>query len=196
MPGAAEPAGCPSGSGASGPAVARLNHLDEGALGAALLRCCGSSQWVRQVSSRHPFSDEASLRQIADEVWASLESADWLEAFVHHPRIGGKVGGEAGPDMRAWASREQAGMDHAPDDVARRLAQANDVYYDRSGYVFLICATGKSAEEMLTALTRRMNNTPEVELTIAAEQQRQITQLRLGKLLAEQCAAAITEIAE
>lgn len=145
--------------------------LDE----AALLRCCGSRRWVAGMLARAPYADMEELFDAAEEVWWSLESADWLEAFAAHPRIG-----ERGDD--AWSSAEQAGMTSATAATHAALADGNRKYEARFGHVFLICASGRNGSEMLAELERRLRNKPAAELRIAAEEQAKITQLRLEKL--------------
>lgn len=142
---------------------------------AALLRCCGSDRWAREVAARRPFIDRDALHRVADAVWWSLEPKDWREAFSHHPRIG-----ERGT---AWSNDEQSGARAAGGDTLARLARRNHDYERRFGHVFLICATGRSAEEILANLERRMGNAPGEELRVAAGEQAAITRLRLDKLL-------------
>jgi 2-oxo-4-hydroxy-4-carboxy-5-ureidoimidazoline decarboxylase len=148
--------------------------LDE----ALLLRCCGSRRWVAAMLARAPFADIEDVFDAAEEIWWSLESADWLEAFAAHPRIG-----ERGPD--AWSQAEQVGMKGTTTATQAALAEGNRKYEARFGHVFLICATGKSGAEMLAELERRLRNKPAAELRIAAEEQAKITQLRLEKLVSE-----------
>lgn len=151
---------------------------DEQAL-AVFLRCCGSRRWAERMTAARPFGDAESMIAIGDIVWSGLGREDWLEAFAAHPRIGDRgAGGTAG-----WAAQEQAGAAEADTDVKRRLAERNRDYEARFGYIFIVCATGKSASEMLALLERRLSNDTARELPIAAEQQRQITSLRLAKLL-------------
>jgi len=162
-----------------------LNALDAAAASRELLRCCGSTRWADRMAAARPFRDFPTLADSADRIWWQLERADWLEAFAAHPRIGaGGAGssGEAGPER--WSAQEQSGAAGASRDVAESLATANSEYASRFGYVFIICATGKSAAEMLEALEGRLGQSPEQELRIAAEEQRKITRLRLSKLLA------------
>jgi len=132
------------------------------------------------MAARRPFHSETELVETADQICASLEREDWLEAFVAHPRIGGVAGG--GSD---WLADEQSGMGSADDRVQQRLAEANREYEHRFGHIFIVCATGKSAGEMLALLDERLHNAADRELTIAAAEQRQITRLRLRKLLKE-----------
>jgi len=141
------------------------------------------------MAAARPFAGPEALSDAADAVWLSLAEADWLEAFAAHPQIGanpeaGRAGraGKAGVESR-WAAHEQSGVQTAGGDVKNRLAQLNRDYQARFGYIFIVCATGKTADEMLAMLERRISNDPGAELAIAAEEQRKITQLRLVKLL-------------
>jgi hydroxyisourate hydrolase len=168
--------------------LAELNGLGEDAAAREFLRCCGSTRWAREMAAARPFAAIEPLTAAADKIWASLDRADWLEAFAAHPKIGGTVrAGEAGKAGEAgntdWSAAEQAGVASASTDVLARLAEANDEYEARFGYIFIVCATGKSAAEMLGLLQGRLDNDPLIELRIAAAEQRKITRLRIGKLL-------------
>ena len=143
-----------------------------------LAKCCGSSRWAAAMAGRRPFKNAEHVYVAADEIWWSLDGADWLEAFLHHPRIGARAG------RWGWAKDEQSGTRDAPADTLQKLADLNHEYERKFGHVFLICATGKRAEEMLADLERRMTNDPATELRIAAGEQAKITRLRLEKLLA------------
>ena len=146
--------------------------------------CCGASRWVSGMLSRRPFRSRAAVLSMADEIWRSLGPADWREAFSHHPRIGERKSAMP-PHERgsAWAAREQSGVERAGDDVRAELAAANSKYEQRFGYIFIVFATGKTAEEMLALARERLRNDPDTELRLAAEEQRKITRLRLDKLL-------------
>jgi 2-oxo-4-hydroxy-4-carboxy-5-ureidoimidazoline decarboxylase len=182
--------------------LADLNSLDADAATSAFLRCCGSSRWARQMSAARPFADATAMAEAADRIGSALEAADWLEAFAAHPKIGaGRAGGagEAGRAGRAggagragqagraggedWSEQEQAGVALAADATLRRLADANRDYEARFGYIFIVCATGKTAAEMLALLDHRLRHDAGDELAIAAEEQRKITRIRLMKLL-------------
>lgn len=165
----------------------KLDTLDERAAYDELLRCCGSTKWAQAMVARRPFGDEASLTSAADELWRSLDRAAWLEAFAAHPRIGSQrdVAKQSGPS-RAWAEGEQAGARDAAASTLDALAEANRAYEAKFGYIYIVCATGKSAEEMLDLCRARLAHAPEDELPVAAEEQRKITALRLKKLLQQE----------
>jgi OHCU decarboxylase len=141
-----------------------------------LSKSCGSSRWVAAMAARRPFRNADELLTAANEIWGSLDGADWLEAFSQHPRIGERASG--------WAGDEQSGTKGASDRTMRKLAERNHDYERKFGHVFLICATGKGADEMLAQLEQRMNNDPATELRVAAAEQAKITRLRLEKALA------------
>ncbi|MDP8978283.1 MAG: 2-oxo-4-hydroxy-4-carboxy-5-ureidoimidazoline decarboxylase, partial [Actinomycetota bacterium] len=153
-----------------------LNTLPRGQAESRLLGCCASRRWAAGVAGRRPFGDLAGLEQAADAVWWDLDFQDWLEAFAAHPRIGDRTAG-------GRSASEQAGAHDADEATLAALAEANRAYEQRFGHVFLVCATGKGAGEMLDELRRRLGNGPETELRVAAEEQRRITRLRLGALL-------------
>jgi OHCU decarboxylase len=148
-----------------------------------LMDCCGSAGWAAGVASRRPYATVEALHKAADSIWWKLERADWLEAFSHHPQIGDKPA-SGSESARQWATGEQTGARAASDDVKTRLARANRAYFDKFGYIYIVCATRKTAEGMLAILNQRLQNDPPSELSIAAEQQRLITRIRLEKLLA------------
>jgi 2-oxo-4-hydroxy-4-carboxy-5-ureidoimidazoline decarboxylase len=148
-----------------------------------LRRCCGTEEWCEQMTTARPFKDLPSLQKKAIQIWEKLEPEDWLEAFRHHPRIGDAVASRARFGDAGWAGEEQKGAAGASEEVLRELAEGNRRYEARFGHIFLVCATGKSATEMLAMLNRRIGNDPETELQIAAGEQAKITQLRLEKLL-------------
>ena len=132
---------------------------------------------------QRPFADVDAMVHAADAIWSGLDRLDWLEAFAAHPKIG--AGGAGGADTAHWSAEEQAGVSAAPDATRLRLADANREYEARFGYIFIVCATGKTAGAMLELLERRLRNDPGEEIQIAAEEQRKITRLRLAKLLDE-----------
>jgi 2-oxo-4-hydroxy-4-carboxy-5-ureidoimidazoline decarboxylase len=176
--------------------LAELNVLDAAAASRALQHCCGSTRWARQMAAVRPFVSAEAIMAQADAIWSGLDRADWLEAFAAHPKIGesgaGKTGGPgeaggagwAGRESR-WSDEEQRGVARAADAIRARLAQANRDYEARFGYIFIVCATGKEAAEILDLVARRLTNDPSAELAVAAEEQRKIMRLRLAKLLEE-----------
>lgn len=163
--------------------LAEFNSLPAAEAESALMDCCGSARWAAGVAARRPFADLEALRKAADSVWWNLKREDWLEAFSHHPQIGAKpaAGSES---ARKWAEGEQSGTRSASGDVMERLARANRAYFEKFGYIYIVCATGKTAEGMLAILNQRLQNDAPSEISIAAEQQRLITHIRLDKLLA------------
>ena len=163
-------------------AAALLDALSESEARDALHRCCGSRAWVEGMLGARPFRSEAALLEHAERIWSTLEEGDWREAFAAHPRIGARNLDAAPASTREWSREEQSGMERAPDPVRRALEEGNARYEARFGHVFLICATGRSSEEMLAALESRLGNAPEEELRIAAAEQGKITRLRLEKL--------------
>ncbi len=160
-----------------------INRWTEAEARQAFLRCCGVDRWANQMAQRRPFGDEAELLDTATQIWRSLGSNDWLAAFAAHAKIGDldslrrKFGQTA-----AWSTAEQAGVAGASDQVLRALAEGNAQYESRFGYRFIVCATGKSAGEMLALLQERLENDPVCELPIAAAEQEKIMRLRLEKL--------------
>ncbi len=163
-----------------------LNALPRRIAEAALLRCCSSSRWARRLAALRPFPDDDSLFRQAEEVWVSLDSKDWLEAFAGHPRIGERrPEGKAAVGTSTWSRQEQSGVDKASYETQLALHRGNAEYEERFGHVFLICASGKSADEMLSSLQERLPHTPQEELSIAASEQAKITRIRLEKLLRE-----------
>jgi OHCU decarboxylase len=155
-----------------------LNALTAEAAAQELTRCCGSKKWVQAMTARRPFSSADQLFGAAEEIWWTLDGSDWLEAFSLHPRIGDRA------RATGWAKDEQSGTSGASDATIDQLTRLNREYEKRFGHVFLICATGKGADEMLAELQRRIENPRGTELNVAAGEQVKITRLRLEKLLA------------
>ena len=158
--------------------AAKLDAMDEAHATAALLRCCGARRWVSRMLERRPYGTDEGLHRAADEVWAEMEREDILEAFAAHPRIGADIAAL----RRKWEGQEQAGVAAASDETLRRLRDGNLRYEERFRYIFIVCATGKSADEMLAALESRLDNDPAEELLAAAAEQSKIIHLRLDKL--------------
>lgn len=164
--------------------IAWLNALPRDVAATELQKCCGSRAWVARMIDARPFADRDSLFGTSDAIWWSLTREDWLEAFAAHPRIGSKrdVEKKSGTE-KAWSEGEQAGAARADANVLDDLARANVEYEARFGHIYIVCATGKSATEMLALARSRVANDPGTELRIAAEEQRKITHIRLNKLL-------------
>jgi hydroxyisourate hydrolase len=169
----------------------RLNAASREEAASLLLRCCGSSRWVATMLDRRPFASREDLRAAAGEVWAHLGRDDWMEAFAHHPRIGGEPSGSqtAAAD---WSRQEQSSAARAAAGVLAGLRLANAAYEARFGFVFLVCATGKAAPEILDLLESRMGNDPETEIRVAAAEQAKIMLLRLDKLKTDPVRGPIT----
>ncbi|MBX2989680.1 MAG: 2-oxo-4-hydroxy-4-carboxy-5-ureidoimidazoline decarboxylase [Bacteroidetes bacterium] len=160
-----------------------LNSLSTATAMDELRRCCGSTRWVKQMAECRPFSTQDQVLAAADEIWQSLSESDWKEAFARHPKIGDVTSLQKQLSSTArWASSEQASVATASENILRSLADGNQQYEVKFGYIFIVCATGKSANEMLAILNRRMSNPPDKEILIAASEQASITRLRLQKL--------------
>ena len=146
-----------------------------------LMRACGSTRWVERMMQRRPFGNDARLLFAARNEWFGLTEADWLEAFAHHPRIGDRASLDARfPATHDLSAKEQARVGGASAEVIAALGEANERYFNRFGFIFIVCATGKTAEEMLGLLRERLTNERGAELRLAAEEQARITALRLG----------------
>src|SRR6266704_4343933 len=164
--------------------VNRLNELSVNDAEAEFLKCCGSQRWASAMSAARPFANVDELLTKADSIWWSLSAEDWLEAFRAHPKIGEKKAAVAqSEEARRWSEREQSGIRNAAADTMAALATGNRDYEQRFGFIFIVCATGKSSEEMLAILQTRLQNEYDTEVSVAAEEQRKITRLRLEKLL-------------
>jgi OHCU decarboxylase len=151
----------------------------------AMLACCCARRWAAAMVASRPIAGVPELSAAADHIWSTMEEADWLEAFACHPRIGERKAAHASMKSVAWSGQEQSAASSAAERVLAELAAGNAEYEQRFGFTYIVCATGKSAEEMLAILNRRLVNDRAAELREAAEQQRQITQIRLGKWLVE-----------
>jgi allantoicase len=165
--------------------VERLNQVPNAEAHQSLLDCCGAREWVARMLAHRPFQSIDHLLETADHIWWELDSHAWLEAFRHHPPIGGKKAREKqSAKARRWSEGEQSLVRKAPARALSVLAEANREYQAKFKHIFLICATGKTSEEILENLRQRLGNDPEAELRISAEEQRKITRLRLQKLFA------------
>ena len=164
-------------------ALTRWNGLrpDEAAQG--ILPCCGAKAWAYGMAARRPIVDETALLTACDQVWKSLAESDWLEAFHSHPRIGESPSATGSTQSAGWSVEEQRSLGAASDDVKVAMAEGNREYEQRFNRIFIVCATGKSALEILEILRRRLRNEQTTELHETAEQQRLITHLRLKKWL-------------
>lgn len=162
-----------------------LNKLSQPGLKEELLKCCGSSTWVKMMMTYFPEDNMEALLENAEEMWNECSEDDWKEAFSHHPKIGDVESlTQKFAATATWASGEQASVNTASRETIEALAEGNRLYEKKFGYIFIVCATGKSAEEMLSLLQSRLNNKPADEIKIAAAEQNKITKLRLQKLIA------------
>ncbi|HJU92549.1 MAG TPA: 2-oxo-4-hydroxy-4-carboxy-5-ureidoimidazoline decarboxylase [Pyrinomonadaceae bacterium] len=162
----------------------RLNSMPHEEAVKTLLQCCGSKRWAETVANARPYAGLETLIANANDVWWSLPQDDWLEAFRSHPKIGEKKAAAPVSDTsRQWSGQEQAGVSSASRETVDALAALNWAYEQKFGFIFIICATGKTSAEMLEALKKRLENDAETELSIAAAEQSKITALRLKKLI-------------
>lgn len=166
------------------PALARLNELPEAEARLAFTRCCGAARWAARMLEARPFASASALHAEADVIWNALEPSDFLEAFSHHPEIGADLNElrRRFADTADLSRNEQAGATGASDETLLALRELNRVYRERFGYGFIVCATGKSAQQMLAILRQRLENAADTELKLAAAQQALIMHLRLEKI--------------
>ena len=163
--------------------VERINTLTDDDARESFMRCCGSTRWSELMLRARPYESAAVLLETAARFWWGLSKDDWLEAFAAHPRIGDIDALRARIASTAvWASREQAGALGASEGVLNELAIGNRQYEARFGYIFIVCATGKTAEEMLELLRQRLSNEAEAEIKLAASEQMLITLIRLERI--------------
>ena len=167
------------------PVLAAWNAASKAEAWEAMMACCGAGRWAVAMVALRPLKSIAELSAAADAEWSKMEEVDWLEAFRCHPRIGEQRTAHASAQSAKWSTQEQARAGAAEDGVRWELSEGNKLYEKRFGFTYIVCATGKSAEELLSILKRRLESNREVELREAAEQQRQIMQIRLGKWLVE-----------
>jgi len=165
--------------------LASWNESKDGMALEAMLACCGARRWAAAMVAARPIKNVIELSEGADRIWATMQEPDWLEAFARHPRIGERKAASASNKSAAWSQQEQSSAGAVGERVLAKLAAGNALYEQRFGFTYIVCATGKSAEEMLAILNRRLANDRTAELIEAAEQQRQIIQIRLGKWLVE-----------
>jgi 2-oxo-4-hydroxy-4-carboxy-5-ureidoimidazoline decarboxylase len=164
--------------------IQSLNTLPIDQADHLFLQCCTSEKWIEKMVASRPFTNRSSLRETADHIWVNLTEKDYLQAFEGHPKIG-DVGSLKAKyaNTKELASGEQSGANSATDEIIAELANSNSAYEEKYGFIFIVCATGKSAKEMLALLQGRLNNDRQKELEIASEEQRKIFHLRLEKLL-------------
>lgn len=162
-----------------------LNSCTRQQLEEEFTKCCGSSRWVEKMLGKRPFKDQEHLFFESEAIWFNeCTEKDWLEAFTHHPKIGDLKSLEKKfATTKGWASNEQSGVAKANQQTMQELADLNQRYENKFGYIFIVCATGKSADEMLAILKSRINNSTEEELKIAMTEQNKITRIRLEKML-------------
>jgi OHCU decarboxylase len=162
----------------------RLDSLEANEAASEFLKCCGSSIWARKMVAERPFMSLSKLLESADQIWWALDPRDWLEAFHSHPKIGErKAAAPTSTQSREWSEAEQAAVNTAAPETLQILSDLNRKYEEKFGYIFIVCATGKSSDEMLAILRERLGNDPDEELRNAAAEQAKITQLRLKKLI-------------
>jgi 2-oxo-4-hydroxy-4-carboxy-5-ureidoimidazoline decarboxylase len=161
-----------------------LNNLSEAEATHGFMQCCTASNWVEMMVSSRPFANGLELSSKADDIWGGLGEYDLLEAFEGHPQIGNvDTLRTKYANTKALASGEQSSVNQASEQVLQDLANGNAEYLNKFGFIFIVCATGKSAEQMLNLLLARLPNDKITELVNAAEEQRKIFQLRLQKLI-------------
>jgi len=159
--------------------LAEYNALEKEVAAKHLMDCCGSTQWVSKMMQHFPFSSEKQLVDWSAAIWyEQCQEADWRESFTHHPKIG-----DVKSLTEKFAGKEQAGVAVATDETIQALAKANADYETKFGFIFIVCATGKSANEMLQLLLDRLQNTVDEELHIAMGEQQKISIIRFKKLL-------------
>jgi 2-oxo-4-hydroxy-4-carboxy-5-ureidoimidazoline decarboxylase len=163
--------------------LAEWNSADPDSAIDAMIACCGSRRWAAGMVALRPISSIAQLSTAADELWCTMGESDLLEAFACHPRIGERKHAHNSSQSAAWSRQEQSSTNRASDSLLTDIAERNALYEQQFGFTYIVCATRKSAEEMFAILNRRLTNDRATELKEAAEQQRQITQIRLGKWL-------------
>jgi OHCU decarboxylase len=167
------------------PTLAGWNKADAATAMDAMIACCGARRWAAAMVALRPVAGVAELSEAADQVWTTMEEPDWMAAFACHPRIGERRAPHATAQSTAWSRQEQSFVHNSAERVLAELAECNALYEQRFGFTYIVCATGKSVEEMLAILKRRLASDRATELREAAEQQRQIMQLRLGRWLVE-----------
>jgi 2-oxo-4-hydroxy-4-carboxy-5-ureidoimidazoline decarboxylase len=165
--------------------LAAWNEADKAKAHYDMIACCGAPRWADAMVARRPFVSIGELYATADHLWSTMEESDWLVAFACHPRIGERKNASATAKSATWSRHEQSSTANTSETVLTELAELNARYEERFGFTYIVCATGRSADEMLAILKRRVASDRSAELSEAAEQQRQIMRIRLRKWLAE-----------
>jgi len=166
--------------------LARWNALPQDEAAREILACCGSKAWAGGMALKRPIHDALSLIETSDAIWRALPESDWLEAFRSHPRIGeSRAEINSAPQSSAWSEQEQQKAATAEEAIRTALKWGNREYEQKFGRIFIVCATGKPATEILEILRRRLHNDEATEMQLAAEEQRQIMHLRLKKWIVE-----------
>jgi 2-oxo-4-hydroxy-4-carboxy-5-ureidoimidazoline decarboxylase len=165
------------------PVLDRWNKTDDLVALDAMLSCCGALRWANAMIAQRPIADEKGIQNFADLAWDGMCEADWLEAFACHPRIGERDTTHLSTQSSMWSQQEQSSVESAADATLGQLAESNALYESKFGFTYILCASGKTPEEMLAILTRRLNRNRASELREAAEQQRLIMHIRLRKWL-------------
>jgi OHCU decarboxylase len=160
-----------------------LNRMLPGTLRQTLTDCCGSQRWVQAMMDSAPWDSPEALRASADTAWSTMGEPAWLEAFSHHPRIGGRRAQSQSDAAAVLSAGEQSGTANASHTTLDELASLNESYAKNFGFTYIVCATGRSASEMLDVLKQRIANSRTDELVIAAAEQHKITHIRLTKAL-------------
>ena len=164
--------------------IKTLNGLDSSEAAAQFNLCCGATNWIKMMNQSRPFQNKNEVYQQAESIWLSLSSEDWLEAFTHHPKIGNINSlRKKFQNTKSISKNEQSGVNNATESTLKDLAESNQLYEDKFGFIFIVCATGKSSDEMLALIKMRLNNNAKIEMQNAAKEQNKITQLRLKTLL-------------
>lgn len=165
--------------------IEKINKLSREEAFSELFKCCGSTHWAKSFAEKIPFANKEELFFVSDAIWAECTKEDGLEAFTHHPKIGDVKSLEKKfSSTKEWAGNEQSGVNSARQEILQALADGNEAYEKKFGFIFIVCATGKSAEEMLELLNSRIDNDAETEFSIAMVEQNKITKIRLEKLIA------------
>ncbi len=164
--------------------IETLNGLASSEAAAQFNLCCGATNWIKIMNQSRPFQNKNEVYQQAESIWFSLSSEDWLEAFTHHPKIGDIDSlRKKFHNTKSISKNEQSGVNDAEKSTLNNLAKSNQLYEDKFGFIFIVCATGKSSDEMLALIKMRLNNNAKIEMQNAAKEQNKITQLRLKTLL-------------